>query len=209
LFNNEGLRFELISGPMSCGKTEELLRRLRRAKIAHKHVKIFSPALDTRGKRNHIESRNGLTQLAIVVNDSHDLLSYIDPGTDEVIGIDELQFFDDNIINIIKVLIDMDIKVIASGLDLDFKGDPFGIMPTAFALADKVDKLTAICMKCGSEYAVRTQRLIDGEPAAKNSPLIMVGGDDTYEARCLKCYELPDEKASLSAEEQNYAPMTA
>lgn len=192
MYNVQGIRFELIAGPMSCGKTEELLRRLRRAKIANKSVKIFSPAIDTRSKRSHIESRNGLTQMAIVVQDSTEIFDYIDEN-DHVIGIDEVQFFDYEIINVIKKIISMNIKVIASGLDLDFKGEPFGAMPTALALADRVDKLTAICMKCGSEYACRTQRLIDGEPAPKNSPLIMVGGDDTYEARCLNCYVLPGE----------------
>ena len=191
MYNIEGIRFELIAGPMSCGKTEELLRRLRRAKIANKNVKIFSPAIDTRSARHHIESRNGLTQLAIVVNDSEEIFDYIDEK-DHVVGIDELQFFDYGIIEVIKKIISMNVKVIASGLDLDFKAEPFGCMPTALALADRVDKLTAICMSCGSEYACRTQRLIDGKPAGKDSPLIMVGGDDTYEARCLGCYNLPD-----------------
>ena len=200
MYNIEGIRFELVAGPMSCGKTEELLRRLRRAKIANKNVKIFSPAIDTRAKRNHIESRNGLTQLAIVVNSSEEIFNYIDES-DNVIGIDELQFFDPGIIDVIKKIINMNIKVIASGLDLDFKGEPFGCMPMALALADRVDKLTAICMECGSEYACRTQRLIDGKPADKNSPLIMVGGDDTYEARCLRCYVLPDETETLSEKE--------
>jgi len=209
LYNNEGLRFEIVSGPMSCGKTEELLRRLRRAKIANKNVKIFSPAIDTRSKRNHIESRNGLTQLAIVVKDTEELLSYVDFENDEVIGIDELQFFDDAILDAVKKLINSNIKVIASGLDLDFKGDPFGVMPVALSLADRVDKLTAICMKCGSEYAVRTQRLIDGKPADKNSPLIMVGGDDTYEARCLRCYELPDKELNNVEKKKEVTTLTA
>jgi thymidine kinase len=194
---------------MSCGKTEELLRRLRRAKIANKNVKIFSPAIDTRSKRNHIESRNGLTQLAIVVKDTEELLSYVDFENDEVIGIDELQFFDDAILDAVKKLINSNIKVIASGLDLDFKGDPFGVMPVALSLADRVDKLTAICMKCGSEYAVRTQRLIDGKPADKNSPLIMVGGDDTYEARCLRCYELPDKELNNVEKKKEVTTLTA
>lgn len=208
MYNIEGIKFELIAGPMSCGKTEELLRRLRRAKIANKKVKIFSPAIDTRAKRNHIESRNGLTQLAIVVNNSADILKHVEK-TDNVIGVDELQFFDPGIIDVIKKLISMNIKVIASGLDLDFKGEPFGAMPIALAIADRVDKLTAICMECGSEYGCRTQRLIDGKPASKNSPLIMVGGDETYEARCLRCYDLPDECNELFTDEQFIPAMTA
>lgn len=206
MYNIEGIHFELIAGPMSCGKTEELIRRLKRAKIANKNVKIFSPAVDTRSKRNHIESRNGLTQLAIIVENSRDILDFVDKN-DHVIGIDEIQFFDNGIINIIKKIISMNIKVIACGLDLDFRGEPFGSMPLALALADRVDKLTAICMKCGSEYACRTQRLIDMKPAPRNSPIIMVGGDDTYEARCLRCYELPD--ASINFEENQLAILTA
>jgi len=183
-------KFELIAGPMACGKTEELMRRIRRAKIANKKVQIFTPTVDTRSKMNHIESRNGLTQMAIVVKDSNELLSLIDMN-DNIIGIDELQFFDDNIINVIKKIISLKIKVIAAGLDLDFKGDPFGSMSALLALADKVDKLTAICMKCGSEFGIRTQRLIDGKPATLDSPLILIGGDECYEARCLRCFKGP------------------
>lgn len=186
----DGFKFEIICGPMSSGKTEELLRRLRRAKIANKKVKIFSSAVDTRAKKNHIQSRNGLTQLAIVVKSAVEVLEHIDKSVD-VVGFDELQFFDEDVISVIRQLLAKNIRVIASGLELDFKAEPFGCMPTALALADKVDKLTAICMKCGSEYACRTQRLIDGMPAHKESPLIMVGGDEQYEARCLNCYELP------------------
>lgn len=206
MYNIEGIRFELIAGPMSCGKTEELIRRLKRAKIANKNVKIFSPAVDTRSKRNHIESRNGLTQLALVVESSRDILDHIDED-DHIIGIDELQFFDSGIINVIRKIMAMNKKVVASGLDLDFRGEPFGSMPLALALADKVDKLTAICMKCGSEFACRTQRLINMKPAPRNSPIIMVGGDDTYEARCLGCYELPD--ASDEFEENQLEVLSA
>jgi thymidine kinase len=189
--NKEGFKFELITGPMSCGKTEELLRRLKRAKIAKKIVKVFSPSRDTRAKNKKIESRNGLTLDSIVVNNSYELMQNIDPDKDEIIGIDELQFFDTNTINVINALNLSGLKVIASGLDLDFKGEPFGIMPTALALAGKVDKLTAICVKCGSEYGVRSQRLTDGKTDNKNTQVIMPEGDTKYEARCLKCFEVP------------------
>lgn len=203
MYNIEGIKFELITGPMGCGKTEELLRRVRRAKIANKKVKIFSPAIDTRSKRNHVESRNGLTQLAIVINNASEILKHIDKN-DNVVGIDELQFFDPEIINVIKKIISMNIKVIAAGLDLDFKAEPFGSMPFALALADKVDKLTAICMVCGSEYACRTQRLINGMPASINSPLIMVGGNEAYEARCLRCFELKKDYDFIEENELTY-----
>jgi thymidine kinase len=119
------------------------------------------------------------------------ILSFID-SFDEIIGIDELQFFDENIVNIIINLVKSGKKVIGTGLELDFKSEPFGTMPALLCHADKVDKLTAICMKCGSEYGVRTQRIIDGKPACRLSPLIMVGGDEHYEARCLNCYEIMD-----------------
>lgn len=183
--------FEIITGPMSCGKTEELLRRIKRCIIAQKRVKVISPAIDTRAKGDYIESRNGLWLDAIVVRDSKEILLQIN-NDDEVVAIDEIQFFDEGIVDVVRSLTMQGKRVIASGLDLDFKGEPFGSMPELLCIANKVDKLTAVCMKCGSDYATRTQRLLNGFPADKSSPLIMIGGDETYEARCLKCYELPD-----------------
>jgi len=188
-----GFRFELITGPMSCGKTEELLRRVRRSIIAKKRVKIIVPAMDTRSKGDYIESRNGLWLDAVKVKSSVEILHHVKDDVD-VVALDEMQFFDENIVHVVQKLIAKGVKIIGTGLDLDFKGDPFGYMPELLCIADKVDKLTAICMKCGSEYGVRTQRLINGQPVDKNSPLIMIGGDETYEARCIDCYELPDEK---------------
>lgn len=189
-----GYSFEIITGPMSCGKTEELLRRVKRCIIAQKKVKVVSPQIDTRSKGDYIESRNGLWLDAITVKDANDILHRI-YDSDEIVAIDEIQFFDENIVNVVKTLINRGVRVIASGLDLDFKGEPFGYMPELLCLADKVDKLSAVCMKCGADNATRTQRLVNGIPVDKNSPLIMIGGDETYEARCLKCYELPDVKA--------------
>ena len=186
--------FELITGPMSCGKTEELLRRIRRAIIAKKKVKVISPDVDTRAKGDYIESRNGLWLDAIKVKHSIQIMSVVKPD-DDVIAIDELQFFDENIVKVITKLMNDGKKIIGTGLELDFKAEPFGSMPELMCIATKVDKLYAVCMKCGSENATRTQRLIDGKPADKNSPLIMIGGDETYEARCVKCYELPDVEA--------------
>lgn len=186
--------FEIITGPMSCGKTEELLRRVKRCIIAQKKVKVISPEIDTRAKGDYIESRNGLWLDAITVKSARDILNYIS-SDDEIVAIDEIQFFDMEIVSVVRKLVEHGKRVIASGLDLDFKGEPFGAMPELLCLADKVDKLTAVCMKCGSDHATRTQRLINGAPADKSSPLIMIGGDETYEARCLKCYELPDRMA--------------
>lgn len=185
-------KFELITGPMSCGKTEELLRRLRRASIAGKKIKVFSPAIDTRVLADCIESRVGTRKEAIKVKTALEILDNIRPD-DELIAIDELQFFDSNITHVIRTLMAKGLKIIGAGLELDFKEEPFGCMPQLLCYADKVDKLTAICMKCGSEFGVRTQRLIDGVPADINSPLIMIGGDETYEARCIHCYEINNE----------------
>ncbi len=190
----QGYSFELITGPMSCGKTEELLRRIRRAIIAKKKVKVISPEVDTRAHGDYIESRNGLWLDAIKVKLAAQILSQVKED-DEIIAIDELQFFDEHIVKVITKLMNEGKKIIGTGLDLDFKAEPFGYMPELLCMATKVDKLTAVCMKCGCEYATRTQRLVDGKPVDKNSPLIMIGGDETYEARCIKCYELPDLKS--------------
>lgn len=191
--NDNYYGLEIITGPMSCGKTEELLRRIRRCQIAQKNIRVFSPELDTREETNIVSSRNGLSYEAIKVKNSCEILDIVE-DSDEIIAIDEIQFFDEEIVYVVKELISQRKKVIACGLDLDFKGEPFGSMPELLAIASKVDKLMAICMKCGSEYGVRTQRLINGVPAGKNSPLIMIGGDETYEARCLDCYEAPEHK---------------
>ena len=188
----DGYSFELITGPMSCGKTEELLRRIKRCCIAKKKVIVFSPDVDTRSGGDYIESRNGLWLDAVKIKHSVQILSLVKDA--QVVAIDELQFFDENIVPVITKLINDGKKVIGTGLVLDFKAEPFGYMPELMCIATRVDKLHAVCMKCGCEEATRTQRLIDGKPADKNSPLIMIGGDETYEARCIKCYELPDEQ---------------
>ena len=187
----QGYCFELITGPMSCGKTEELLRRIRRSIIAKKKVKVISPQIDTREQGDYIKSRNGLWLDAVKVKHSIQILSVVKED-DEIVAIDELKFFDANIVKVVAKLMQEGKKVIGTGLDLDFKGDTFGSMPELMCIATTVDKLHAVCMKCGSDHATRTQRLIDGKPADKNSPLIMIGGDETYEARCVKCWELPD-----------------
>ena len=186
----DGYCFELITGPMSCGKTEELLRRIRRCIIAKKKVVVISPDVDTRTGGDYIESRNGLWLDAVKVKHSIQIMSLVKDA--QIVAIDELQFFDSNIVSVITELMKQGKKVIGTGLELDFKAEPFGYMPQLMCIATKVDKLHAVCMKCGCEEATRTQRLIDGKPADKNSPLIMIGGDETYEARCIKCYELPD-----------------
>ena len=195
--NMDGYSFELITGPMRKRKTEELLRRVRRCIIAKKKVVVISPDVDTRTKGDYIESRSGLWLDAIKVKHSIQIMSFVKDA--QVVAIDELQFFDSNIVKVVTQLMNDGKKVIGTGLELDFKAEPFGSMPDLMCIATKVDKLHAVCMKCGCEHATRTQRLIDGRPADKSSPLIMIGGDETYEARCIKCYELPDVKSKKKA----------
>src|SRR5574344_1283352 len=203
----DGYSFEIITGPMSCGKTEELLRRIRRCIIAKKKVKVISPDVDTRANGDYIESRNGLWLEAIKVKNSAQILSKVKPE-DQIVAIDELQFFDEHIVKVITKLMDDGKKVIGTGLDLDFKSEPFGHMPELLCIATVVDKLTAVCMKCGCDHATRTQRLIDGRPADKSAPLMMIGGDETYEARCVKCYELTDIKGEQKKKGLKLIPFT-
>jgi len=170
-------RLEIICGSMFSGKTEELIRRLRRAEIAKQKIQVFKPKLDD---RLHVEAQ--------AVEHAREILALIEPGT-TVVGIDEVQFFDWEIAHVCQELADMGKRVIAAGLDMDFRGDPFGPMPLLLAQAEAVHKLQAICVVCGNE-ASRTQRLVDGEPAAYDDPLIVVGASETYEARCRKCYQI-------------------
>lgn len=184
--------FELITGPMSCGKTEELLRLINRATIAGRKVKIFSPKIDTRENSAIIKSRNGLSREAIKVENSLEILKYIEHDTD-LVAIDEMQFFDADIVGVVIQLLNQGKQIIGCGLDLDFKGDPFGSMPYLLCYATKVNKLYAICMKCKNEFGSRTQRLINGEPAKRTEPQITIEGKDkneSYEARCITCHEV-------------------
>jgi len=201
----QGYSFELITGPMSCGKTEELLRRIRRGIIAKKKVKVISPLVDTRSQGDYIESRNGMWLDAIKVKNAAQILGVV-KDDDQIVAIDELQFFDEHIVKVISKLMDEGKKVIGTGLDLDFKAEPFGFIPELMCLATSVDKLSAVCMKCGNDNATRTQRLVDGKPVDKNSPLIMIGGDETYEARCVQCYELTDVKSEIRKREFKLLP---
>jgi thymidine kinase len=179
-----GYRFEMIIGCMSAGKSSELIRRIERARLAYLPTIIFRPATDTRSKPDHVESRNGLVSQAIVVETPKDMLKFSSQAV--VIGIDESQFFDDELIEVIQVLLRQKKKVIASGLDLDYRGKPFGPVPHLLALADRIDKLLAVCRKCGSDFACRTQRVVP------SSEQILVG-DSQYEARCIHCFEPPFE----------------
>jgi thymidine kinase len=182
---------EVITGPMYCGKSEELIRRLRRVKIAKQKVKVFKPVLDNRYSKKDVVSHSGNSIEAVPVDHPEEILERIDDTVD-VVGIDEAQFFHEDLVGICEDLADRGIRVIMAGLDRDFRNQPFGPMPELMARAEYVDKLHAICIQCG-EPASRTQRLIDGEPAAADDPVILVGASEVYEARCRSCHAIRGE----------------
>ncbi len=180
---------EVITGSMFCGKTEELIRRLRRATIAKQKVMVFKPVIDERYAFNKVTSHSGADYEAIPINHSSEVFEFL---TDDinVVGVDEAQFFDDGIVDVVQSLADRGVRVIVTGLDTDFRGEPFACMPTMIVKADKVDKLEAICIQCG-EPATRTQRLVNGSPANYHDPIVIVGAAEMYEARCRHCHEVP------------------
>ena len=178
----------VITGSMFSGKTEELIRRLRRSLYARRSVQVFKHALETRSDLTEIRSHNGVPHEAGAVSTSEELLECIKPETD-VVAVEEAQFFDEGIVDACRSLADSGYQVIVAGLDMDFRGRPFGSMPDLLAEADEVVKLRAICAICGRD-ASRSQRLIDGEPAPASAPTILVGAQESYEARCRHCHEV-------------------
>ncbi len=180
---------EVVCGSMFCGKTEELIRRLRRAVIARQNVQVFKPIIDNRYQIAKVASHNGDAFEAIPVNSAVDLLEHLNPET-TVVGVDEAQFFEEELLGVVQDLASRGVRVIVAGLDTDFRSEPFGIMPRMMAIAERVDKLHAICMVCG-ESASRTQRLVNGKPAHYNDPIIIVGASEMYEARCRLHHQVP------------------
>ncbi|MBT1279101.1 thymidine kinase [Thermoanaerobacter sp. AC272] len=180
---------EVIVGPMFSGKSEELIRRIKRAQIAKQKVQVFKPAIDNRYSIDKVVSHNGTNINAISVVKASEIIEHLEEDTD-VIAIDEIQFFDHLLVDVVREIADLGKRVICAGLDMDFRGEPFGPTPDVMAIAESVDKLTAICVKCGNP-ATRTQRLINGKPARYDDPIILVGAYETYEARCRKCHEVP------------------
>ena len=181
---------EVISGVMFSGKSEELLRRVRRALIAKKEVQVFKSHLDDRyGGIFTISSHDGHETRALPVTTSVQIAAAIRSDTD-VVAIDEAQFLDDGVVRVANALADSGVRVIIAGTDMDFRGEPFGPIPQLLAVAEKIDKLHAICVRCG-DLATRNQRLIDGHPAPAEGPTIQVGGAESYEARCRRCHEVP------------------
>jgi thymidine kinase len=179
---------EVVCGSMFSGKTEELIRRVRRAQIARQKVQVFKPAMDTRYARRKVASHNGMQVEAVPVKSTARLRALIEPDT-TVIAIDEVQFFDNQVVALCEELANQGTRVIVAGLDMDFRGEPFGPVPTLMARAERVDKLQAICVVCGGP-ASRTQRLINDQPAAYDDPVILVGASEVYEARCRGCHEV-------------------
>lgn len=186
-------RLEVITGPMFSGKTTELVRRVTLAEIARMQVRVFRPATDTRTVGEILVSRMGTQAGARLVADSAEMVRCIGAEA-EVVALDEAQFFGLDLPNLVRLLVADGKRVIVAGLDLDFAARPFGPMAELLALADTVDKLTAVCTACHSLYATRTQRLVNGAPASVDSPQVVVDHsslDVTYEARCIACYVPP------------------
>lgn len=183
-------RIEVIAGVMFSGKTEELIRRVRRAIIAGKTVQVFKSHLDDRYASIHsVTTHDGLAVEAQPVDSASGVMRLLRDATD-VVAIDEVQFLDRGIIKVTTALANRGLRVVAAGTDTDFRGEPFGPMPPLMAIAETVHKLHAVCVLCGAQ-ACRNQRLIDGKPAHYDSPTIMVGGREQYEARCRECHQVP------------------
>ncbi len=179
-------QIEVICGPMFAGKTEELIRRANRLEYAKKKYLVFKPTIDNRYSTTEIVSHSNYRKNSICVKSSNEILNYV---TDEInaVIIDEVQFFDENVINVAEWLADKGLRVICGGLDSDFKGHPFKVLAELLARAESVTKLNAICNVCG-QSATRTQRIIDGQPAYEDDPIILVGATEAYEPRCRRCH---------------------
>lgn len=180
---------ECICGSMFSGKSEELLRRIKRGVIAKQNVLLFKPAIDNRYEAGKVSTHNGNSYASICIENSKDIYKYVDKENYDIIGIDEIQFFDKNIVDVINNLANKGIRVIVAGLDMDFRGEPFYPMPEIMAISEIVTKLHAVCSKCGRE-ASRSQRLLDGQPAKYDDEIVVIGASESYEARCRHCYEI-------------------
>lgn len=181
---------ETISGCMFAGKTEELIRRIKVLEFAKKEIMVFKPVIDNRYSETKVVSHAGSSVESFVISEAIEILEMVKPTT-QVVAIDEVQFFDNDICAVCNELADRGIRVMAAGLDTDFRGEPFGPMPKLMTEAEFVTKLAAVCNKCGAP-ATRTQRIVNGKPASYNDPIIMVGAAESYEARCRHCHEVPD-----------------
>lgn len=186
---HHGGRIEVICGSMFSGKTEELIRRVRRAEYARQKVQIFKPEIDNRYSKDNVYSHSGMSVTAQRISAPDEILTLLAPET-TVIAIDEVQFLDTSIVLMAEKLANSGYRVICAGLDLDFRAEPFGPIPALLSIAEDVTKLHAICVVCG-EVACRSQRLVNGQPARYDDPVIMIGAQETYEARCREHFEIP------------------
>ncbi len=183
---------ELICGSMFSGKSEELIRRIKRAQIARQRVQVFTHAIDVRYGTAKVASHSGDDWDAHPVQRASQILEQLQPDV-TVVAVDEAQFFDWEIADVVNTLAQRGLRVILAGLDTDFRGEPFGPMPVLMAQAEQLDKLNAICMVCGGP-ASRTQRLVNGQPAGYDDPVVIVGAQEMYEARCRHHHEVPGKK---------------
>lgn len=179
---------EVICGPMFAGKTEELIRRVKRMDFAKKSYLIFKPTIDNRYAETEVVSHNKRKVEAINISNSQEIYEHIKEDTQCVV-IDEVQFFDGDIVEVCRKLANMGLRVICGGLDCDFRGNPFENVASLLAMAEEVTKLTAICVCCGKE-ATKTQRIINGRPAKYDDPTILVGEKESYEPRCRGCHQV-------------------
>ena len=192
---------EVICGSMFSGKTEELLRRVKRAQIARQKIQVFKPMIDSRYSAEHVQSHDANKVLSRPVEKAHDILALVEDTT-RIVGIDEAQFFDDSIVEVAQKLANRGVRVICAGLDMDFRGQPFGPIPKLLAVAEDVTKLFAVCMVCGGA-ASRSQKT--AAPTGQNfsdGKTIAVGAKEMYEARCRFCHE-PDFESETATEPKN------
>jgi thymidine kinase len=185
-------RIEVVAGVMFSGKSEELIRRVRRALIAKHRVTVFKSHLDARYVGlHHVSSHTGVALEAVPIDRAEEILRVIgDPAQVDVVAVDEAQFLDAGILEVATHLAERGVRVILGGTDTDFRGEPFGMMGHLMAIAEEVAKLQAICVVCG-DLASRNQRLVDGRPARWDMPVVLVGGSESYEARCRACFQIP------------------
>lgn len=179
---------EVICGCMFAGKTEELIRRINVLSYARKNILVFKPKIDDRYSTTEIASHAGSKVPCIVISEAKEILNHVNYDTD-VVAIDEVQFFDEDVVDICEYLADSGLRVMVAGLDKDFRGEPFGVLPDLLTRAEFVTKLTAVCAKCGAP-ATRTQRIINGKPASFNDHIVLVGAKEAYEPRCRHCHEI-------------------
>ena len=182
---------EVITGCMFAGKTEELIRRINVLQFAKKKIVVFKPSIDDRYSIDKVVSHAGTSVESYAIKQAKEMLDLV--GDADVIAIDEVQFFDDEVVDICNHFADQGKRVMCAGLDMDFRGEPFSIMPRLVTQAEFVTKLTAVCTVCGAP-ATRTQRIVNGKPANFDDPIIQVGASEAYEARCRHCHQVPGKK---------------